>query len=249
MDSDEYRRMAENAGHHWWYASTRALLRQVIEPHLDALRDPVFLDAAGGTGATGSWLNEFGPTVLADYDESSLLVAAGNDARYSPTRADLNHLPFADDAFSLVLCVTALYHRLNPDPAAIVADYARIVRPGGLVCLMEPAGKRLYRSHDEVTHTARRFQLGEMRAMAQAAELEIVTSTCAYSFLLPPAALMSWRDRHRHSATSDVDRHQSGLGGVLGVIAAAERRLLRHVNLPIGLSAVVLARRPRRSVG
>ena len=157
---------------------------------------------------------------------------------------DLNQLPFADNAFALVLCVTALYHRLNPDPAAIVADYARMVRPGGLVCLMEPAGKRLRRSHDEVTHAARRFQLGEVRSMAQAAGLEIVTATCAYSFLLPPAALMSWRDRHRANATSDVDRHQSGLGGILGALAATERRLLRHVNLPVGLSAVVLARRP-----
>ena len=49
--------------------------------------------------------------------------------------------------------------RMNPDPQAIVTEFARVTKPGGLVCLMEPGGKRLWRGHDDVTHTARRFSL------------------------------------------------------------------------------------------
>ena len=69
--------------------------------------------------------------------------------------------------FDAVLCVTALCHRMNPDPQAIVGEFARVTKPGGLVCLMEPGGKRLWRGHDEVTHTARRFSLAEMRSMVR----------------------------------------------------------------------------------
>ena len=147
-------------------------------------------------------------------------------------RADINHLPHAADSFDAVLCVTALCHRMNPDPQAIVDEFARVTKPGGLVCLMEPGGKRLWRGHDDVTHTARRFSLAEMRAMVRDAGLDLVRATGAYSFLVPPAAVMGVVERGKNK--SDVGRNESGLGGVLGQVARAERALLRKVDLPFG---------------
>lgn len=242
MDEDEYRRMAAAGEAHWWYRSTRALLRQLVEPHLRADPAAMYLDAAGGTGATGGWLTEHAPTVIADYELFALQAAATDHPGYRPVRADLNHLPFDDESFSAVLCVTALCHRMNPDPGAIVRDFARIARPGAVVALMEPGGKRLWRSHDDVTHTARRFSVADLRTLATEAGLEIVTATGAYSFLVPPAFVMGIVERGKNR--SDVGRNQSGLGGLLGWAAAAERRLLRRFNLPFGLSAIVIARKP-----
>lgn len=246
MDADEYRRMAAAGERHWWYRSTRALLRQLLIPHLRGAR--LVLDAGGGTGATGGWMSAHAPVVLADYDAFALEVAAEDFAGVVPVRADLNRLPFAPGTFDAVLCVTALCHRMNPDPAAIVADFARLTRPGGVVAIMEPGGKRLWRGHDEVTHTARRFSVAELADMCRAAGLEVLTATGAYSFLVPPAWVLGKIERGK--ATSDVGRNESGLFGLLGAIAAAERALLRRRSLPWGLSAVVIARRnaPERSV-
>jgi SAM-dependent methyltransferase len=237
--------MAAAGATHWWYESTRQLLTQLLEPHLAALGGPdraIVLDAGGGTGATGGWMTRHATTVLADFETMALDVARADFANLRPVRADLNRLPFASDAFDAVLCVTALCHRMNPDPGAIVRDFARVTRPGGVVCLMEPGGKRLWRGHDEVTHTGRRFSVGEMRTMAEEAGLEVLRATGAYSFLVPPAAVMGLIERG--SATSDVGRNESGLRGTLGQLARAERRLLRHTNLPAGLSAIVVAQRP-----
>ena len=234
--------MADVGDSHWWYRSTRALLRQLIEPHLDRGPDALHLDAAGGTGATGGWLTEFGPTVLLDFELVALQAAVEDHPGYRPLRGDLNRMPFVDGSFSSILCVTALCHRMNPDPAAIVADFARLARPNAVVALMEPGGKRLWRSHDDVTHTARRFSVGDLEAMASAAGLEIVTATSAYSFLVPPAYVMGKIEKNK--AKSDVGRNQSGLGGLLGVLAGAERRLLRRFRIPFGLSAIVIARKP-----
>jgi SAM-dependent methyltransferase len=245
VDADEYRRMAEAGATHWWYESTRQLLADLLAPHLVAMGGPdkaMVLDAGGGTGATGGWMTAHALTVLADYETMALDVARADFAHLAPVRADLNHLPFACDAFDAVLCVTALCHRMNPDPSAIVADFARVTRPGGVVCLMEPGVKRLWRGHDEVTHTGRRFSVGDLRVMAEQAGLRVIRATGAYSFLVPPAALLGVIERGKPN--SDVGRNQSGLGGTLGVLAAAERRLLRRVDLPAGLSAIVLAQRP-----
>lgn len=244
--------MAEAGATHWWYDSTRALLGQLLGPHLHELaigadgRSPVVLDAGGGTGATGGWMTASATTVLADYEPMALDVArtdfAGAAQPLVPVRADLNRLPFADDAFDAVLCVTALCHRMNPDPGAIVRDFARVTRPGGVVCLMEPGGKRLWRGHDEITHTARRFSVGDLQTMAERAGLDVLRATGAYTFLVPPAAVMGVLEKGKEK--SDVGRNESGLGGTLGLLARAERRVLRRTDLPFGLSAIVVARRP-----
>jgi len=59
--------------------------------------------------------------------------------------ADLRALPFADGAFSLVVCQDAL-HRL-PDPVAALTEMARVTSPGGRVVIVDAVV-------DEVTDAA-----------------------------------------------------------------------------------------------
>lgn len=249
MDADEYRRMAVAGERHWWYDATRRLLQQVLHDELSESPGPALvLDAGGGTGATGGWLGDHATTVIVDHSAEALGVARASGAARRhpavPVRGDLNHLPFADASFDGVLCVTALYHAMNPDPGAVVAEFARVTRPGGWVCLLEPGVRRLRRGHDEVTHTARRFSVRDLRDLATVAGLEVIRATGAYTFLVPPAAVLALVERGR--PTSDVGRNDSGLGGTLGALARAERSMLRRMDLPAGLSVVVLGRvRPR----
>ncbi len=67
--------------------------------------------------------------------------------------------------------------------------------------------------------------------MVRNAGLDLVRATGAYSFLVPPAAVMGIAERGRNK--SDVGRNESGLGGVLGHVARAERALLRKVRLAV----------------
>lgn len=243
MDDDEYQRMVAAGERHWWYRSTRSLLEMLVTPHLPPVEgSSIYLDAGGGSGATGSWLADRATTVLDDFEPVALQAALRDHAGYRAVRANINDVPHGANTFDAVLCVTALCHRMNPDPQAIVNEFARITKPGGLVCLMEPGGKRLWRGHDEVTHTARRFSLAEMRSMVRGAGLDLVRATGAYSFLVPPAMLMGVVERGKNK--SDVGRNESGLGGLLGRVARAERALLRRVSLPFGLSVIAIGRKP-----
>jgi SAM-dependent methyltransferase len=243
MDEDEYQRMVAAGERHWWYKSTRSLLTMLVTPHLPAVEEgTIYLDAGGGSGATGSWLADRATTVLDDFESVALQAAVHDHAGYRGVRANINHVPHSADAFDAVLCVTALCHRMNPDPQAIVNEFARVTKPGGLVCLMEPGGKRLWRGHDDVTHTARRFSLAEMRSMVRGAGLDLVRATGAYTFLVPPAAVMGVVERGKNK--SDVGRNEGGLGGVLGLVARAERGLLRRVSVPFGLSVIAIGRKP-----
>ncbi len=120
-----------------------------------------FLDVGAGTGATGAWLAEHGSLVASDF--MPLALELNRERHEVPGQtldlvaADVTKLPFATGSFDLCLCVTVLCHQSIVDPAEAVRELARVVRPGGVVCLWEPGVRRLRRAHDRVTHSARRF--------------------------------------------------------------------------------------------
>jgi SAM-dependent methyltransferase len=242
MELDEYRRMAEFEDSHWWYRSTRALLQQLLRDRMQA--GGRFLDLGAGTGATGAWMADHGTLVAADFEQVALRLNRERHPGAHVVACDVRALPFADRSFDVVLCVTVLCHRSIPSPSAAVAEMARVVRPRGLVCLWEPGVRGLRRAHDRVTHTGRRFSRSELRGLLAAAGLQLERATGAYSFLVPAAAGKMLLERGETS--SDLDRAPSGLAGILPAAAAAERRLLRRIDLPAGLSVVAVARRPGR---
>jgi len=244
MDADEYRRMAAVEQTHWWYRSTRALLRQMIVNQLRQVTQSAprrLLDAGCGTGAAGAWMSEFGSVIALDTEAVALHLyrLAHPDARM--IHGDISSIDLPDDYVDVALCVTVLYHAEVVDPQKAVNEMARVVTPGGVVCLMEPGVRRLRRSHDQVTHAARRFSRRELETLAASAGLDIVRSTGAYSFLVLPAWLKSRVERN--TTSSDLDSNTSGLFGLLGLLARFERRILRVVSLPFGLSVVVVARK------
>ena len=240
MEVDEYRRMAEVEDRHWWYRSTRALLQQLLDGRLP--NGGRFLDVGAGTGATGAWLASKGTLIAADFEQLALSLHLERHPDSEVVACDAASLPFPDASFDAVLCVTVLCHRSIDSPGTVVGEFARVIRPGGLLCLWEPGVRRLWRAHDRVTHTGRRFARRDLTTLMADNGLRVERATGAYSFLVPPAAAKTLLERGETS--SDLDRNASGLGGVLPATAALERRALRRIDLPAGLSVVAIGRRP-----
>ena len=103
--------MAATEHRHWWYAATRALLAEQLAPFLPP--GGRFLDAGGGTGATGAWLAADGRLVAADLEPRGRCRSTGEQHPEVTDLAvaDLARLPFAGRRRStLALSVTVLYH-------------------------------------------------------------------------------------------------------------------------------------------
>ena len=244
MDSTEYRRMANVEKTHWWYQATRTLLRQFIIRELpkdEQSSSRRFLDAGCGTGATGAWLSDFGSVIALDTELEALNLYSQAHPEAQLVQGDISAIDLPDNYVDAALCVTVLYHSEVTDPASAVREMARVVKPGGLVCLMEPGVRSLSRSHDRVTHAVRRFSRHDLEHLAQLAGLDIIRSTGAYSFLIPPAWIKSKLEKS--ALASDLDNNASGLFGILGFVARIERCLLRVFSLPFGLSVIVIARK------
>ena len=243
MEADEYRRLIDATESHWWFGATSKLAAQMLESGgYPITATTLCLDAGGGSGATSSWLARRSRTVLCDYETIAIEAAVDRYPQYLATRGNINLLPFPDESFRIAMEVTALCHEMNPDPSATVQELARVVSPGGRLLLIEPNHPWLWRGHDRVTHTARRFTVDGLAALADGAGLRVERATAAFSFLVPPAAVIKMLDRG--GSTSDVGRNQSGVGGLASKLSSLERRWLGKHDLPFGLSAVVLATKP-----
>jgi SAM-dependent methyltransferase len=240
MEIEEYARIADAERRHWWYRALPDLVRTLLGERLrPGLR---ILDAGCGPGANFEWLGRYGEIAGVDYSPEAIRLANERHPETEAVVADITELPFEDATFDLALELTVL--ALVEDDQRAVDELARVTRPGGTVFLMEPAIPRLRRDHDAVNRVVRRYRLEDLRAMASRAGLRVRRATHANSFLVAPAAALAVSHRlKRPGGRSASDLERDRLGRVFGALAAAERRVLRRRDVPVGLSAVVVAER------
>lgn len=102
----------------------------VIGEIVDALPAGTALDAACGTGRIAALLAGRGHRVLGVDSSPDMLAQARTRVPDGDFRlGDLGRLPVGDDAVDLVVCSLALTH--VPDLQPVLAEFARVLRPGG----------------------------------------------------------------------------------------------------------------------
>ena len=175
------------------------------------------------------------------------------------SRASVLELPFSDATFDLVTSFDVIYHLGVADDVAALREMRRVLRPGGALFVRVPALERLQSHHDVAVHTRQRYSAAELRRKAEAAGLRVERASYANSVLLPLAAVSRLGGRLRSALAgpgrtgskggeemvrSDVRPAPALLNALFGAVLGLEAALLSRVDLPIGLSAFVVARRP-----
>jgi arsenite methyltransferase len=134
------------------YDNVQALMRRLFS----AFRQPtewlniraggIALDVGCGPGnVTASLARAAGPDALAlGLDISEAMLARAVRAEAGPQvgflRADAQRLPLRNETVDAVVSIAAL--QLVPDPAAALAEMARVLRPGGRLAVMVPTAGR-----------------------------------------------------------------------------------------------------------
>lgn len=109
-----------------------ALARSVGDP-----ADLRVLDVGSGDGVLDSLLGELPGLEGTDVAEEMLELArrANPGVRYAA--GEEGRLPYEDESFDFVFTVCVLHHVAPPARPAFFAELARVVRPGGLVAVVE----------------------------------------------------------------------------------------------------------------
>jgi SAM-dependent methyltransferase len=154
--------------------------------------------------------------------------------------ASATDLPFGDATADGLVALNLLEH-LADDRAAL-AEFARVLRPGGRAVVVVPANPRLYDYYDAHLRHERRYASGEIAAKAGEAGLAPVAETAVGSVVYPAFWAVKTRNRRLH-LTPDEARLR------------VERDIERSSASPLArrafdLEAALLRRgvRPRRGI-
>jgi SAM-dependent methyltransferase len=242
VNAEQYRLMRAVEDRHWWYVGTRAIAYDALRA-LPLPGNARILDAGCGTGGNWAMLSRFGRVAGVDVAELALDAARARGIE-SVARASVAQLPFGEASFDLVTSFEVLYHSAVGDDVAALAELRRVLRPGGWLLLRLPAFEWLRGAHDEAVHTARRYTRRSVRSKLAAAGLEPSRLTHANGLLLPLAAVKRVAERLTGATGDDLRPAPALAESLFRGALALERRLLRRVDLPIGVSVMAVARRP-----
>jgi SAM-dependent methyltransferase len=243
VDLAEYALMDAVEDGMWWYRAVHARIAAALRARPGVAALPL-LDAGCGTGGLLRRLATEGrPLAGLEYNPDAAARAAAKSGA-AVSAGDVNTLPFGDASFGALASVDVLCHR-GVDEALALAEFHRVLAPGGTLILNLPAFEWLRSAHDTRVHNARRYTAQGATALLAAAGFTQIETRYWNSLLLP---LMVAQRKLRSSApdaASDVAPFPPWLDATLHAATRAEAALAGiGLRFPAGGSVLVVASRP-----
>lgn len=242
MDRQIYERMRQIETAHWWFAARRDIIDSQIGG-LGLPPDAQILEVGCGTGGNLAMLARHGRLHAVEPDDGARAHAQARGLAQVDGGLLPDGLPTYATAFDLVAAFDVIEH--VDDDAASVISLAGLVRPGGWMIATVPAYPWMWSDHDLLHHHKRRYVRPEFRALFDQAGLRVARATYFNSLLFPAIGAVRLA-RRLTGATGGDDEAMPGapLNSLLRGIFGAERALLKAVDLPFGVSILVLAQKP-----
>ncbi len=229
---------------HWWFVARRKIVLDLLDQHLRNEGGLEILDAGCGGGATMDSLRCHGRARGMELSKEA--VAYNREKGRDVVQGVIENIPFADGSFGLALALDVIEH--VPDDLAALTELNRVLKPGGSLLVTVPALNLLWGPHDVANGHYRRYSLGGLRGRIEAAGFELVRATYFNTLLFPAILAVRLLGRLRSKGTaSDVGEVAWPLNAGLKAVFSLEAPVLRRGSLPVGVSALCLARKSRNA--
>jgi SAM-dependent methyltransferase len=232
---------------HFWFRGLAKFVRPLILRALDGVQQPEILDCGCGTGANMKMLGAYGRVTGFDITWAGLEFAREYEQKRL-TQASVLSIPFADDAFHFVTAFDVLACLHDDEETRALGEMRRVLRPGGAVLINTAALAILRGQHAVFGNEVRRSRRGRLKAALERAGFSIVKLTYTNFSLLPLMFPVRLSQRLIGLATpeekgADIRLPPAPINGLLTGLVTAEAAALRYVNMPLGSSLLVLARK------
>jgi SAM-dependent methyltransferase len=242
MNPEAYIEMAATEDRHWWFRGRRQIIASTLQ-RLGLPKPCRILEVGCGTGGNLDMLREFGTVFAFETDNTALELARRKSTcsdDIQPGRLPTEN-PFQEDAFDLICLFDVLEH-LDDDRQSL-AQLRTCLNAGGCLVMTVPAFSWLWSNHDTFLHHQRRYTRPELMAMLETLGFRVERSTYFNFWLFPLTAAMRIFNRVFGLASrAGTSVPPPAINECLFRVFASERHVLSHLNLPLGVSLLVVAR-------
>jgi SAM-dependent methyltransferase len=243
MSPDAYIEMARTQATHWWFVARRDILRSQIS-RLNLPPNADILEIGSGTGANLDLLADFGNVVALEMRAEAIALAeqrcGGTAGRISMRQGTCpQDLPTLSQKFDLICLFDVLEH-IEQDCESL-AQLAMLLKRGGTLMLTVPAYQWMWGPHDVHLHHKRRYNKRSLSDRCAYAGLSVSRMSHFNTLLFPLAVVGRMLEKVTGRNTSAAETPPAPINALFRRLFALERHLLPRMQLPFGLSLLLLA--------
>jgi SAM-dependent methyltransferase len=243
MNSETYAVEAQVQRTHWWFDGRRRLLARLLR-NLGPRPAWRVLEVGAGTGANLPVLGSLGvrQVVACDLSLEALRYSAAG-SRAVLARADASCLPFRVATFDLLVAADVIEHL--DDDAAALAEFVRVLKPGGHLVLTVPSFPSLWGPQDIVAHHRRRYVRTALLGQLRRSGLH-VDACFHFNYLLfvPIWAARKLLLAMRVRVNSENEINTDWMNRVLRRVFFIDVDTAPRVRAPFGVSLCLVAMKP-----
>lgn len=237
MDASYGERYAMLYRRHWWWRARERFLLRVLDRHLSPGAADRVLDFGCGDGLFFEKLARYGAPEGIETDRR-LLSDSG------PWRSKISTEVLRPDStqqgrYGLIVALDVLEH--IADPAPVLSELARRLRPGGLFIATVPAFQQLWTAHDVLNEHVKRYTVSDAAALVAASGLRVTAARYFFVWL----ALLKWMVVQKERLSPPTPRPPvlpfTPLNALLLGAAQLEQTLIGDWQPPFGSSVLVVA--------
>lgn len=229
----------------WWFLSRRARICAMLAA---VPRDAAILDVGCSSGQLMHDLQNQGFSNLTGIDVSEVGVQHARRAGFRCLVMDGQEPDFNSESFDIIIASDSLEH-MEQDRKAL-NNWSKLLKPGGKAIVFVPAFMSLWSGHDVINHHYRRYTAIELKEKAVSAGLKIQQSGYWNFTLFFP--IYTWRkiknifSSGEANPKDDLQNNGNLVNTLLKGVMAVENKLAGFVRFPVGVSAFVVAQKPRQ---
>ncbi len=232
---------------HFWFKGFRAFVAPVVARAAAARPPTRLLDCGCGTGVNLPMLARHGTSYGFDLTWTGLKFARDHGTQRL-AQASVLHVPFRDAAFDIVTCFDVLQCLPPALGRQAIAEFHRILAPGGHLVMNVAALEALRGDHAVLAEEAHRYERGELHGLVEGAGFHVHRLTFTNATLFPVMfGLRLWQRlrglRPAEEAQAEIGVPAAPVNHALTALLALEAAVVRRVDMPVGSSLLLLAQK------
>lgn len=231
---------------HWWYRVRRQMVHDIISKYFKEKHSLKILDTGCGTGGLLHELTQYSDVQGIDFSEKAVNFCKERGFN-NVTVGDITNISYTENSFDIVLALDVIEHISNDNKA--LSEIHRVLKPGGKAIIFVPTFMFLWGITDELSQHFRRYTLPELKMKATAQGLITVRGSYFNSLLFIPIAVLRILVRmFRIKIRSENELGSKFTDKLLYSIFNIESKILRYINFPFGVSAMLICTKESNGV-